>query len=103
MLGGGTELHLKLELLQAGPGHSRRGAALLNVLGLSAEAHSRGVTAISAGNHAIAVAFAAAPQAGVSAKVVMIATGQSAPGCPLPLLRRGDRVRAGCARGLRGG
>jgi threonine dehydratase len=71
-LGGGTQLHLKLELLQLTGTFKARGA-LLNVLGLSAEAHSRGVTAISAGNHAVAVAFAAAA-AGVSAKVVMIAT-----------------------------
>jgi threonine dehydratase len=71
-LGEDTELHLKLELLQL-TGTFKARAALLNVLGLSAEAHSRGVTAISAGNHAIAVAFAAAA-AGVSAKVVMIAS-----------------------------
>jgi threonine dehydratase len=71
-LGVPTELHLKLELLQL-TGTFKARAALLNVLGLSAEAHSRGVTAISAGNHAIAVAFAAAA-AGVSAKVVMIAS-----------------------------
>lgn len=71
-LGADTELHLKLELLQLTGTFKARGA-LLNVLGLSAQAHSRGVTAISAGNHAIAVAFAAAA-AGVSAKVVMIAT-----------------------------
>ena len=71
-LGIATELHLKLELLQL-TGTFKARAALLNVLALSAGAHSRGVTAISAGNHAIAVAFAAAA-AGVSAKVVMIAT-----------------------------
>ena len=71
-LGVPTELHLKLELLQL-TGTFKARAALLNVLALSAEAHSRGVTAISAGNHAIAVAFAAAA-AGVSAKVVMIAS-----------------------------
>jgi threonine dehydratase len=71
-LGVETELHLKLELLQL-TGTFKARAALLNVLALSAGAHSRGVTAISAGNHAIAVAFAAAA-AGVSAKVVMIAT-----------------------------
>ena len=71
-VGNETELHLKLELLQL-TGTFKARAALLNVLELSAEAHSRGVTAISAGNHAIAVAFAAAA-AGVSAKVVMIAT-----------------------------
>ena len=71
-VGAETELQLKLELLQL-TGTFKARAALLNVLALSAAAHSRGVTAISAGNHAIAVAFAAAA-AGVSAKVVMIAT-----------------------------
>lgn len=71
-LGSNTELHLKLELLQL-TGTFKARAALLNVLALSSEERSRGVTAISAGNHAIAVAFAAAA-AGISAKVVMIAT-----------------------------
>jgi threonine dehydratase len=71
-LGVPTDVQLKLELLQL-TGTFKARAALLNVLGLSAQAHSRGVTAISAGNHAIAVAFAAAA-AGVSAKVVMIAS-----------------------------
>ncbi|HKU13192.1 MAG TPA: pyridoxal-phosphate dependent enzyme [Steroidobacteraceae bacterium] len=71
-IGAGTQLHLKLELLQLTGTFKARGA-LLNVLGLPSAARDRGVTAISAGNHAIAVAFAAAA-AGVSAKVVMIAT-----------------------------
>src|SRR4029434_8963895 len=71
-VGNETELQLKLELLQL-TGTFKARAALLNVLALSGAAHNRGVTAISAGNHAIAVAFAAAA-AGVSAKVVMIAT-----------------------------
>lgn len=39
-LGSATELHLKLELLQL-TGTFKARAALLNVLGLSAEAHSR--------------------------------------------------------------
>jgi threonine dehydratase len=67
-----TEVQLKLELLQL-TGTFKARAALLNILNLPAEAHRRGVTAISAGNHAAAVAFAAAA-AGTSAKVVMIST-----------------------------
>jgi threonine dehydratase len=71
-LGSSTEVLLKLELFQATGTFKARGA-LLNVLGLTPAQRERGVTAISAGNHAIAVAFAAA-QVGVSAKVVMIST-----------------------------
>ena len=47
--------------------------ALLNALALDAGARRRGVTAVSAGNHAIAVAFAA-QRIGTSAKVVMMRT-----------------------------
>lgn len=70
--GADTQVYLKLELLQLTGTFKVRGA-LLNMLHLSSEAASRGVTAISAGNHAIAVAFAAR-ELGMSAKVVMIAT-----------------------------
>jgi threonine dehydratase len=72
VLGARTETWLKLELFQRTGTFKARGA-LLNILGLSAEARKRGVTAVSAGNHAAAVAFAAAT-AGVSAKVVMFAS-----------------------------
>ncbi len=71
-LGGDTELLLKLELFQRTGTFKARGA-LLNVLALPAEARTQGVTAVSAGNHAAAVAFAAAT-AGISAKVVMFAS-----------------------------
>jgi threonine dehydratase len=67
-----TQIVLKLELFQVTGTFKARGA-LLNLMALSEEQRSRGVTAISAGNHAIAVAFAAAAL-GVSARVVMIAT-----------------------------
>ena len=67
-----TQLILKLELFQLTGTFKARGA-LLNVMALSTEQRARGVTAISAGNHAVAVAFAAA-SVGVSARVVMIAT-----------------------------
>jgi threonine dehydratase len=70
--GADTQIYLKLELFQLTGTFKVRGA-LLNMLHLTPEAASRGVTAISAGNHAVAVAFAAR-QLGISAKVVMIAT-----------------------------
>lgn len=66
------DVFAKLELLQHTGTFKARGA-LLNVLGLSADQRSRGVTAVSAGNHAIAVAWAA-QELGVSAKIVMLAT-----------------------------
>ena len=71
-LGENTRIVLKLELFQL-TGTFKARAALLHVLALSDEQRRCGVTAISAGNHAIAVAFAAA-SVGISAKVVMIAT-----------------------------
>ena len=67
-----TQIVLKLELFQRTGTFKARGA-MLNVMALSGEQRQRGVTAISAGNHAIAVAFAAA-SAGISARVVMIGT-----------------------------
>jgi threonine dehydratase len=67
-----TDVWLKLELFQHTGTFKARGA-LLNVLGLSEDARKRGVIAVSAGNHAAAVAFAAA-MAGISAKVVMLAS-----------------------------
>jgi threonine dehydratase len=70
--GADTQIYLKLELFQLTGTFKVRGA-LLNMLHLSPQAAERGVTAISAGNHAVAVAFAAR-ELGISAKVVMIAT-----------------------------
>src|SRR5262249_36584139 len=67
---------LKLELFQRTGTFKPRGA--LNVmLGLSAEQRTRGVTAVSAGNHAIATAYAAR-SLGISAKVVMLASAHPA-------------------------
>jgi threonine dehydratase len=60
---------LKLELFQHTGSFKARGA-LANMLDLDADALARGVTAVSAGNHAIAVAFAA-ELLGTRAKVVM--------------------------------
>ena len=71
-VGRDTTVIAKLELFQHTGTFKARGA-LLNALALTPEQRERGVTAISAGNHAIAVAFAAAV-VGTHAKVVMIAT-----------------------------
>ncbi len=60
----------KLELFQHAGSFKARGA-LLNVLDFSAEERTRGATAVSAGNHALAVSWAAQQQQ-VDAKVVMI-------------------------------
>ncbi|MFT7464011.1 MAG: threonine dehydratase [Pseudohongiellaceae bacterium] len=69
-LGPDTEVQLKLELLQHTGTFKARGA--LNVMRhFSPAEQARGITAISAGNHAIAAAWVAA-QAGVPAKVVML-------------------------------
>jgi len=72
ILGTETEVFLKLELLQVTGTFKPRGA--LNVmLNSPMETLAKGVTAVSAGNHAIAVAYAA-KALGTSAKVVMIKT-----------------------------
>ncbi|MDH3405271.1 MAG: threonine/serine dehydratase [Acidobacteriota bacterium] len=71
LAGAGTEVLLKLELFQHSGTFKARGA-LLNSLALTPDEIARGVTAVSAGNHAIAVAFAAR-RLGCSAKVVMTA------------------------------
>ena len=68
-LGSGASLVLKLELFQHAGSFKARGAISV-MLGLGPEALARGVTAVSAGNHAIAVAWAAR-SLGTTAKVVM--------------------------------
>ena len=65
-----TDVWAKLELLQVTGTFKPRGA-LLSVMAMDDAARSRGIVAVSAGNHAIASGFAAA-SLGVSAKVVMI-------------------------------
>ncbi|MGN6190673.1 MAG: threonine ammonia-lyase [Rhodanobacteraceae bacterium] len=75
-VGAGTQAFLKLELLQYTGTFKARGA-LLNALALSDDQKQRGVTAVSAGNHAIAVAFAAR-SVGTTAKVVMPKTANPA-------------------------
>lgn len=69
-LGGATRVTAKLEFLQRTGTFKARGA-LATLRSLSHEQRARGVTAVSAGNHAIATAFAA-QATGSSAKVVMI-------------------------------
>lgn len=79
----GGELWLKMELLQRTGSFKARGA--LNVaLALSQDERRAGVAAVSAGNHAIAAAWAAR-EAGTSCKVVMPRTAN-------PF--RAERVRA---------
>lgn len=76
VLGSGTEVFAKLEFLQRTGTFKARGA--LTVLqGLSEARRASGVTAVSAGNHAIAVAFAARAL-GSSAKVVMLRSANAA-------------------------
>ena len=71
-LGNETEVLLKLELLQVTGTFKARG--VFSVMAQMPDAvRERGVTAVSAGNHAVAVAYAARAF-GVSAKVVMIST-----------------------------
>ena len=73
-LGPAARLDLKLELWQRGGSFKVR-AALLAGLGLEDSALGRGLTAASAGNHAIAVALASR-SLGASAKVVMPRTAE---------------------------
>jgi threonine dehydratase len=72
ILGPGTDIRLKMELFQHAGTFKARGA-LSNVLSLDKEQLGRGVTAVSAGNHAVATAFAA-QAVGASARVVMLQT-----------------------------
>lgn len=67
--GNNTAVLLKLELFQHTGSFKARGA-LANMLDLDRAALACGVTAVSAGNHAIAVAYAA-DMLGTTAKVVM--------------------------------
>ena len=68
-VGADTQVLLKLELFQHAGSFKPRGA-LCNLRALSRDQLSRGVTAVSAGNHAMAVGYAARAL-GTTAKVVM--------------------------------
>lgn len=70
LLGPETQLFLKLELFQVTGTFKARGA-LTWALSLTPEEKARGITAVSAGNHAIAAAFAA-KAIGVPAKIVIL-------------------------------
>ena len=75
-LGENTSVNLKLELFQRSGSFKARGA-LSVMLGLSKRQLSNGVTAVSAGNHAIATAYAA-HCLDAHAKVVMLASANPA-------------------------
>ena len=75
-LHGRTSVTAKLEFLQRTGTFKARGA-LAGVLSLDRDSLQKGVTAVSAGNHAIATAFAA-KVGGTSAKVVMTRTANPA-------------------------
>ena len=66
----GTTVNFKFELLQAGGTFKVRGA-FSNLLALTDNQRLSGVTCVSAGNHAVAVAYAA-KRLGINAKVVII-------------------------------
>src|SRR5712692_2365861 len=74
--GRGTQVLLKLELFQHAGSFKPRGA-LCAMMDLAPDALRRGVTAVSAGNHAMAVGYAARAL-GTSAKVVMPRTASPA-------------------------
>ena len=76
VVGTETQVFLKLELFQHTGTFKPRGA-LAVMLDLDPQTLARGVTGVSAGNHAIAVAYAAR-RLGTTAKVVMIETANPA-------------------------
>ena len=71
-VGAGTSVHAKLEFLQRTGTFKARGA-LATLHALDKAQLAAGVTAVSAGNHAIATAFAA-QVLGTTARVVMISS-----------------------------
>ncbi|ANY16203.1 threonine/serine dehydratase [Bordetella pseudohinzii] len=72
----GTKINFKFELLQVGGTFKTRGA-FSNLLAMDAAQRAAGVTCVSAGNHAVAVAYAAM-RLNISAKVVMLKTASAA-------------------------
>src|SRR6516164_4221128 len=67
-----TLVNFKFELLQSSGSFKVRGA-FTHLLALDAAQRSAGVTCVSGGNHALAVAYAAM-RLGISAKVVLFRT-----------------------------
>lgn len=76
LFGEDSKVFLKLELFQYGGSFKARGS-LMNMLDLTEQQLSKGVTAVSAGNHAISVAYAA-KTLNTTAKVVMPETANPA-------------------------
>lgn len=76
LIGAGTRVFGKLEFLQRTGTFKARGA-LAVLKGLDRAQLERGVTAVSAGNHAVATAYAA-NVVGASAKIVMLSTANAA-------------------------
>jgi threonine dehydratase len=76
LMGAGTEIAVKLELLQHTGTFKIRGA-LSQILRLSEAQRKSGITAVSAGNHAIAVAYVAS-LLNVDAKIAMARTANPA-------------------------
>jgi len=72
----GADVVVKLELFQRSGTFKARGA-VLNLLRLDPQQRARGVTTVSSGNHAVAVAYAA-QALGVDAKVVMLSSANPA-------------------------
>jgi threonine dehydratase len=72
----GTPVNFKFELLQASGSFKARGA-FSNILALTDSERSAGVTCVSGGNHAVAVAYAA-QRLGVGAKVIVVKTASPA-------------------------
>ena len=75
-IGGNTQVLAKLEFLQRTGTFKARGA-LATLHSLSQEQLAAGVTAVSAGNHAIATAFAAAALSSTARVVMMRAANPS--------------------------
>ena len=71
-IGAATRVYGKLEFLQRTGTFKARGS-LAAIAGMPAAQRAAGVTAVSAGNHAIATAFAAS-EFGICAKIVMISS-----------------------------
>jgi len=90
-----TLVNFKFELLQAGGSFKARGA-FTHLLALDPAARSAGVTCVSGGNHAIAVAYAAM-RLGIGAKVVLF-RGAGAARAALCRRYRADVVMAGNSR-----
>jgi threonine dehydratase len=90
-----TLVNFKFELLQAGGSFKTRGA-FTHLLALNPAERRAGVTCVSGGNHAVAVAYAAM-RLGISAKVVLFHTASAA---RVALCRRyrADVVMAGGRR-----